>query len=41
MTTQTPTQPAVVTGDVVVILGQLATPFAQRVDNQLHPFSND
>ena len=34
-------QPAVVTGDVVAILGRPATPFAQWVDDRRDPFNND
>jgi hypothetical protein len=41
MTTPTSPQPAVVTGDVVAILGQPATPFARCVDNQRDLVSND
>jgi hypothetical protein len=40
MTTPTSTQPAVVTGDVVAILGRPATPFA-RVDNRRDLFNNN
>ena len=41
MTTQTSTQPAVVTGDVEAILGRPATPFAQWVDDRRDLFNNN
>ncbi len=41
MTAQTSPQPAVVTGDVVAILGRPATPFAQWVDDRRDPFNSN